>query len=126
MRKIGVIANLVVAGSLCLIAWSGMTLYRKARSLEMIADTRSMASERVNRALRDIEINWGDQVEPSPSGQGLSANQATFLLCIGVLGIMGAAPQLGKLLDTEHSKANTVASQPNKPCDSPHCTNEES
>jgi len=118
MRKIRVIANLVVYGSLCLIAWSGITLYRKARTLELIADTRAIASERVNRALTKIEINWGgDQVEPAPSGHGLSANQATFLLCIGVLGILWAAPRLGKLADIEQSEANTDGTQPNKTLD---------
>jgi hypothetical protein len=67
-----------------------------------------MASERVNRALRGIEINWGDQVEPSPGGHGLSAKQATFLRCIGVLGILVASPRLGGAPESSPSKADAV------------------
>ena len=111
MVKSKVIAHLVVAGSLCLMVWSGFSLYRKARSLEMIAETRDMASERVNRALREIQINWGDHSEPAPSGHGLSAKQATFLLCIGVFGILVASPRLGGLPDSGPSKADAVGPQ---------------
>ncbi len=90
------IANFIVTGSLCLIAWSGYTLYRKARSLEIIANIHAASSEHVNRATRGIEINWGDHLEPAPSSQGLSANQAIFLLCVGILGLLGAVPSTGK------------------------------
>lgn len=90
------IANLIVIGSLCLIAWSDYTLYRKARTSEIIADSRAFSSDRVNQATTWMEVHWGDHLEPTPSSQGLSANQATFLIGIGILGLLGAVPFTGK------------------------------
>jgi hypothetical protein len=86
------IANFIVTCSLCLIVWSGYTLYRKARSLEMIADIHASSSDRVNRATIWTEINWGDHVEPAPNSQGLSADQAIFLLGLGIVCFLVAVP----------------------------------